>query len=85
MTLEHFVDLVVAVVTAVVGWLAVQWNRLRGDVNDLKTDTAVLKAQYDALPESLKEIKDELKGLRSDFHDEMRRLHERVDTKADRG
>jgi predicted nucleic acid-binding Zn-ribbon protein len=81
---EHFVDLLVGVVTAAVGWLAVQWNRLRSDVNQLKTESAVLQSQYNALPDSLKEIKDEIKGLRGDFHDEMRRLHNRVDSKADR-
>lgn len=84
MSLDHVVDLVVGVVTAVVGWLALQWTRLRADVNQLKTESAVLQSKYDALPESLKEIKDELKGLRGDFHDEMRRLHDRVDGKADR-
>lgn len=84
MTFDHAIDLVVGVITAAVGWLALMWKQLRADVNQLKTDTAVLSSKYDALPESLKEIKDEIKGLRGDFHDEMRRLHDRVDAKADR-
>jgi predicted nucleic acid-binding Zn-ribbon protein len=83
-SLEHFVDLVVGVVTAVVAWLSVQWTRLRSDVNKLQTESAVLQSKYDALPDSLKEIKNELTGLRTDFNNEMRRLHDRVDGKADR-
>ncbi len=90
-SLEHAMDWVVAAIGAVVGWLITQWNKLRGEVRanekaigDLTTRTAVLEARFDALPEALREIKNELVGLRQDFTEEMRALHGRVDQKADR-
>lgn len=84
MTLEHIVNAAVAIMVGLMGWLAAQWGKLRSDVTDLRTRAAVLEARYDAVPGVLKEIKDEIKGLRSDFSAEMRALHERVDEKADR-
>lgn len=69
---------------AVVGWLVMQWSKLRGDVTTLEKAVAVMQATSAAVPGSLREIKDEIKGLRDDFKTEMRAIHERVDSKADR-
>lgn len=84
MNLEHVLDWLVGALGAVVAWLAAQWRRLRDDLQAVEKKTAVLEARYDAVPSTLKEIKDEIKGLRTDVMAEMRALNERVDSKADR-
>lgn len=84
MTLEQVFNGIITVVGGVVLWLIAQWSRLRGDVNQLKTDVAVLNVQYRSIPESMREVKDEIKGLRGDLHREMETLRQKVDEKADR-
>jgi len=90
-SLEHILDWLVAGIGAMVAWLAAQWAKLRGDLRvveqkvvEAQTRAAVLEARFDAVPSTLREIKDEIKGLRTDFTAEMRSLNERVDSKADR-
>lgn len=88
---EHIADWVLAAIGGLVAWLASQWAKLRGELRDLEREVAkaqtrgeVLEARLDSMPETLREIRDAVTGLRGDISARLEALHARIDGKADR-
>lgn len=84
MTLEQAWNAAGGVVVLAVGWLFKERAALRKDVSEADKRIAVLETRMESMPQTLSEIKGEIKGMRKDVSDALDKIHARIDSKADK-